>query len=673
MRGKDINLTVTAGVPHVRLVRVYDENGEAWPIENIGVVGRIWDMKMEGEVGEVKCGVTKDGEIEVVYPALGLGRYIFAIDGVSDDGGVERIIEGYIGYEEPSVKEIEDIGEYMYIVLDGERRQALFARNEAWRGLYHKTVEAMGGAMEAKEETMRQLEAAQAFIESFNEAISKAIYVDESGEWVVGEYHTGVRAVGRDGETPKIGVNGNWWAGNEDLGVKARGESGLTPYIGADGNWCIGEKNTGVLARGRDGVDGGSVRRILVDMVEDIPQSGETCTGGYYYYVALGGTRTVAIGWVRLSSGGGVFKVAGVKIEAGSVEEAVSKLWEVESVTNVYAEQDPTDELKINLTSLEAGVAGNRITLETDDSRVELSGAHLTGGQILNPTSWEMYAWLEGQGDIDGEWVKVGEVSDIATTKTFGYTKLSTDSEVVGGAPVGKDANYQLRVPIASAGVAGVSKISAGNNMQTGGRIGLTGENALLCEPADYGQYGAMGYSYSGVAEVPCIGEMSDGMAGIRWASTAYGGAVVLAENILDTRVTAVMTANDVRDYLQKNYLTTTETWTHAQVKSFVEVTLKGYYTKEQTLDKTGVQTAISDALANYHTKAESEAKMRDVSGQVVNEKLTAYYDKTSAEGRFVQQGLGNPSKLHVLSKSEFDQLAKREAGAIWFVKRNEQ
>lgn len=673
MKGKDINLTVTAGVPHVRYIRVYTESGEFWPVENVGVIGRIWDMKMEGEVGEMKCSVTRDGEIEVVYPALGLGRYIFAVDGVSDDGAVERIVEGYIGYAEPKVIEIEDLGEYMYIVLDGERRQALFARNEAWRGLYHKTVEAMGGAIEAKEETLKQIEAAQAFIDSFNEAISKAIYVDEHGEWVVGEYHTGIRAAGRDGITPKIGVNGNWWAGNEDLGVKARGDRGITPEIGADGNWCIGEINTGVPARGRDGVDGGSVRRILVDMVEDIPTSGETCTGGYYYYVALGGSRTVATGWVRLAGGSGVFRVAGVRIQAGSVEEAVSKLWEVESVTNVYAEQDATDSKKINLTSLEAGVAGNRITLEAESGAVELSGPHLTGGQILNPTSWEMYAWLEGQGDIDGEWVKVGEVSDIATTKTFGYTKLGTDSEVVGGAPVGKDKDYKLKVPIASGAVAGASKISGSSDMQAGGRIGLTESNALLCEPADFGHYGAMGYSYSGVADVPCIGEMSNGMAGVRSASVSYGGAVVLAEGIWDARGTAVVTASLLNTHLQNNYLTTTETWTHAQIKSYVTVELQGYYTKEQTLDKAGVQTAISNALSNYDTRVEGEARMRTVSGQVANEKLTAYYDKEAADSTFVQQGLGKPTKIHVLYKSEFDQLAKREAGAIYFVKRNEQ
>ncbi len=668
MKGKDINLTVTVGKPAVRVIRAYTEGGEILPIENITVSGEVWDIKMEEKMGEIGCKVTEGGEIELTYPGLGLGRYVFMVDGVSDDGERERMIEGYIGYEEPRYIQEEWDGEAMLVVIGKERRKVLFGRNKAWQGMYNETIEAKEEAERAKEEVIDKLRAAEAFMAGFKQAVSEVIRIDEDGVMVIGDYWTGVRVKGKDGETPYIGVDGYWYAGGQNLGKKAQGEDGITPSITADGYWAIGDKKTTVLAAGRDGIDGTSVRRILVDEYAKIPQEGDTCNGGYLYYVALGGMRTVATGWIKLIYGDGTFAINGIDFRVSSVADAVQQINDNEA-TGVYADEG-ADNI-IYLSSLEAGVAGNRISLECNDVTVTRSGKTLTGGEIINPTSWEMYAWLEGQGDIDGEWVKVGEVSDIATRTIYGYTKLGTDLTIDDGAPVGKDANGRMAVGAATEAVPGTGKLSAGYTIIGGAAIGLDANNAYRVVSASYHTAGAISYSYSGTADVACVGKMADGSAGITWASAERGGAVVIADGINDGRSYAVLNTSFLKAYLQSNYLNKTQGWTRSEIIEHVSSVLSGYYSKTQTLDVQGVQNAINKSLADYYNKTAVQTQISTIAGQIADAKLEDYYDKALCDARYVQTGKGGILKLHAMYKSEFDQLATRDAEAIYFVKRN--
>lgn len=116
----------------------------------------------------------------------------------------------------------------------------------------------------------------------------------ESGYWFIGDYNTGVRAQGPQGQagndftyedftpqqlaalkgpkgddgtngvSPHIGMNGNWFIGDVDTQVAARGpqgdhgspgNDGLTPRI-YNNHWWIGNTDTGVIAVGQNGQDG---------------------------------------------------------------------------------------------------------------------------------------------------------------------------------------------------------------------------------------------------------------------------------------------------------------------------------------------------------------------------------------------------------------------------------
>ena len=584
-----------------------------------GEVAGVGDIVVEHVSGE-------KGVLRVHLPRLdAVGEFGYEVWYVAEGGERYRLVFGVVGVVESSALFAELAG------LEVSHTRMALRMPECVGGhvqLVWRSVAGGGAAtreaVDAAREAMAALEAARDFMASFEEAVSKAVRVDADGVLVIGNYWTGVRVKAVDGVTPHIGGNGNWFIGACDTGVPARGEAGLCPYIGADGNWCVGSVNTGVLARGIDGIDGDTVRRILVDTYEDIPQEGETCNGGFYYYVALGGTRTVATGWVRLSNGG-VFSVGGVEIRASSAANAIELLAEVEEQTGVYAEVDSVIPTLVRLTALEAGVAGNRIKLETNDSRVTLSGAHLTGGTILNPTEWEMYAWLEGQGDLAGEWVRVGEVDDIATTRTYGMVKLSTDNKLSEGGIVGANESGRMLVSVSSSAVYGTGKLSGGTGVSGGGSVGMTADGAYMVEPAGYGKQGSMAFSVSGTVDVPAVGKLPNGAAGIRWATVRDGGAVVLADGMADGRAYAVPGAAVLLEYLGKNYLTVGDTWSREQVREYVK---EGYVAKTDALEMEDVRKV----LAGYESKADAEARVKAA--------LVGYDSREVADGRYVR-GVG--------------------------------
>lgn len=229
MRGKDINLTVLAGMSHVREIKALTESGETWPIENVSVAGELWDVRMDGVIARLECRVTEEGIIEVRFPEMEAGRYIFAVDGVSDDGQIERIIEGYIGYEGPEMaKEVIDEverGTELQVYIGKEVRRALFGRNKAWEEKYRLTQE----VAEQLNEVVSKLERAERLNEEFDNKL-------------------------RDFVVPND----------------------------ATGTWVVGGVDTGKPYKGEDGIDGRTMKREIVSVLEDLPARGDL---GTYYYV----------------------------------------------------------------------------------------------------------------------------------------------------------------------------------------------------------------------------------------------------------------------------------------------------------------------------------------------------------------------------------------------------
>lgn len=368
-------------------------------------------------------------------------------------------------------------------------------------------------AEDAEENVLGKLGAAQAFMESFNKALFEAIRVVDNYLWV-GGVNTGHYLRGQDGITPHIGTDGYWYVGTQRLGVRpAFGKDGITPHITPDGFWAFGDYKSNTRAEGRDGLDGLAVRRIPVERYEDIPQSGETCNGGFLYYVPAGVERTVrqvvsvpatanvsnytltgpmvfsdARAWTR--RGGRLMRfglMAGSNTQGGepSAEQLYAHLYYEAAGEWVYAGRSTgTTPQVVNEVSwwdfgeLELVPNGSRIKVllsqvaveptadQVETIRIQVTAVAATEGSNVGGaaycawaywqyetdqmTNWDTYAWLESKG-----WVRVDINYDIATSEVYGLNKLGTDSVVRDGAPVGVNAAGQMAVPLADPALPG--------------------------------------------------------------------------------------------------------------------------------------------------------------------------------------------------------------------------
>jgi hypothetical protein len=277
-----------------------------------GRVDGVGDVVVEHVTGEV-------GVLRVCFPRMSeVGEFGFELWYVTELGERGRLVFGQLGVVESSVllSELKDLEvEQRRMVLRmprlaGGHVQLTWKAGVGTAAAVEDAIVAAREAVGAAGQAMEALSAATAFIASFNEAVRSAVRVDDDGVLVIGDYYTGIKVKGEDGVTPHIGRNGNWWVGARDLGKPSRGEDGLTPSISADGFWVLGDWKSPVRAAGRDGINGTAVRRILVDSVAELPQEGERCNGGFYYYVpnAEGEydvyawlERRDSAGWVRVT------------------------------------------------------------------------------------------------------------------------------------------------------------------------------------------------------------------------------------------------------------------------------------------------------------------------------------------------------------------------------------
>lgn len=653
MRGKDINMTVLAGVEHVREIKAYTEDGKEWAIEGIGVSGSLWDARGEKYLGELECKVTEEGRIEVKYPSMGEGRYIFAVDGVSDTGEVERIIEGYIVYSGPLAIEEGESGDYLSVYIGKERRKVLFGKNSAWEIKYKETekavIEADGAANRAKESEVRALQALQeaiTFMNSFNEAVQKVIRIGKNGNWEVGGKDTGMPAQGKDGESPSIGADGLWYVGGKSTGVAARGENGLTPSIGEDGTWVIGGENTGVAAQGRDGLNGTAVRRILVKAYEEIPQEGSTCNGGYYYYVP-NAEKTYDVyawlepdGWVRVDM---VYDIA---------------------TENVYG----LVKLGTSMPVYEGAPVGVK---EDGGLGVPVAGIGLTGVGRLS-TDEQQYAETSGEIGMDSD-LRFRVVS--ATAFRYGAVKLSFESEdccsVIGLTPEG--AAGVAKADSIGFGVVKIGEMADG--VPSGYYSATVRESANEQLHVPLLQGGALQYrsrfSLSDYEQsMEWLGE-SFSTIDYDWTYPCYGLGLMTSSSFYQSEEFGLELVQGSEDRLGGVYVTGDIT----DERSGCVLSVQGVSGELEQLRGEMAQFALKTEVvsidrlnAEVENILETTALKSEVEN-MVNDVRDEFYSKSDSDNRFVR-GADNARKLYVMSKADFDSLLTREEDAIYFVKR---
>ena len=312
--GTRLHFSVAAGIAEVIELEFCQQGDE----ELLDLSGATFSFSARGRAGEAEFEIPVEhgsrGKVLVYVPALAADCYEYSLIAVSSLGAKRSVLYGVLSAL--SYAETQGVAEAAEVCA--RRKLVVVVPNEegASMRLCWKASSVAGSAASVAVEAAaratlcaEQLAEAKAFIDSFNAAVRSAVRVDEAGYlWVAG-YYTGVCARGRDGETPHIGVNGNWWVGDVDTGHAARGEAGAAPSISGDGFWVIGGVKSAVRAAGRDGVNGTVVRRVLVECVADLPQEGETCNGGFYYYVPNDGGEYDVYAWLERGEEAGWVRV----------------------------------------------------------------------------------------------------------------------------------------------------------------------------------------------------------------------------------------------------------------------------------------------------------------------------------------------------------------------------
>lgn len=317
--GACLNLTQLAGSQSTYRLEFVNDSEEAIDLSGATFSGTV-TASSAGSVYPlgVAASLAATNILGLSFPDLALGNYHWELMATDDSGDSRRIVYGQLLVISTSLALSND-GGGVYKTLQvrepaGEARslqlrwlssslaqlsaeEAAAAAKEASTALDGKldaAVEAVSEARRAASAASKTLEEATSFMAQFWDNVRASIVINtETGTWWIGGVDTFWPATGEDGQSPYIDGAGHWRYYDATTGLwldggAAQGEDGHSPYIGNDGFWVTwfnGEwVNTGVQAQGSDGLDGNKVRRIIVPDKDHIPQSGETCNGGFYYY-----------------------------------------------------------------------------------------------------------------------------------------------------------------------------------------------------------------------------------------------------------------------------------------------------------------------------------------------------------------------------------------------------
>ncbi len=508
-----------------------------------------------------------DNEVGVQFPDLTKGTYEWEVMATDDSGASSRVVYGRLLVLSTGLKFNRD-GSYtdraLLVRVPGtgmERLQAIWLAStmaetaakqiEAMQGASDKAVadalEALNSAQSTINKTLTDSELALTKANSalnklngmddmlvdFKQEIGKQVTLDpNTGCLIIGGVNSMVPLFGEAGHSPYVSTSGTWIYYKDETrqwvesGILAAGQDGHSPYLSPLGTWIEwrdGEwHDTGRCAVGKDGLDGSSVRRILVASEEDIPATGATCNGGFLYYVPFSDTfprANITVGDARTAED--TLEIDGVVIDLSSLTGGTP--------------EEAAIELSLLITEAEVeGVAvervdGNIVALVTENPTLtlNLSGDYWVE-EIPRPRpGYKVYAWVEQNDGVAG-WRCVGLNNDIAASEVYGLVRIATDTPIGNGAPVGNNDAGQLYVPLAEYLTPGAVKAALNYRIQleNGGAVSTSPEGYMVAQTANNQRWGVMKHSTERTANVDCVGLMPDGRTGCTWASLTEGGVI---------------------------------------------------------------------------------------------------------------------------------------------------
>ena len=207
----------------------------------------------------------KENTVMLTVPELELGHYFWELRATDAAGKECRLLYGTLtALSSAQVTRIADAADEsafreLHIQIGDDYAAPLVLR---WQGssLVAGFAEEAARAAREANEAVNRLEDVEVAVQEFRVFVAN--------------WHDSVRSV-----LVMNPVTGTIWVGGVDTGQPYRGEDGKAPRVNAYGNWETynGQEwnDIGVRAFGRDGVDGDSIRHIMLDSEDDLPTSAE--------------------------------------------------------------------------------------------------------------------------------------------------------------------------------------------------------------------------------------------------------------------------------------------------------------------------------------------------------------------------------------------------------------
>ena len=519
--GVSSNLSVLAGKRWQSTFRFRDaESGAAAGLDGVTFQGRVHcgELEVEMELTLSEADAERN-TVLVTIPGLPEGRWGYEVWMTADTGDTVRLLEGRIS---ALGRLVEGEGVYAHRTLDVLLPGDVSRRVQLeWQA---STV-----AVQAMEEAIRASQGVQDVGQDAKDALEKAQDALERLE-DVDDLVEDAQAAKDGAEAAKEGAEAVLDSAKELI---ANAPREYIPTI-VDGYWAINGELTPYKAIGEDGLDGDRVVKHLVNSVEEIPTSGETCNSGHTYYVSVPAVLNVLEevpgedgdwnAWrlsadvvphgillsgvvipVKNSSTTPVYLAAFLRVgnaatrllsrsvtaEAWTNGQEVSwefvepfevpsgaglELYLVDSLEDIGETSATRPEVQMRSPVLGSGGCACRYDAYWYGSRTPYLGfLSPHAGQVL------VYEWFDEAG-----WVclagNAAQAQRPATATVDGLVKLGTELPIEQGAPVGVNEAHQMMVPLATTLCSGTIILSTDEVIEGGILIGKDAAGRVVAQ-----------------------------------------------------------------------------------------------------------------------------------------------------------------------------------------------
>ena len=497
------------------------ETGDAAGLDGVTFAGAVHcdglDFDVELTLSEADAS---RNTVLVSIPPLPEGRWEYEVWIAADTGEKVRLLEGRIS----ALGKLAAVDRSVYahrtlnVLLPGDVNKRVQLEWQAST----VAVQAMNEALRVAEGVKGIGKDAKDALESAKEALDKLDGVDDLVD--------DAEAAKDGAETAKEGAEAVLESAKELI---ANAPREFIPTISADGYWVLNGVKQPHKAIGEDGLDGDRIVKHLVDSVEEIPTSGETCNSGHTYYVNVPAVLNVLEENPGVDGNWDAWRLSADVVPHGILLSGVVISVKNSSATPVYLAAclrvgNATTRLLSRSVTAETWTKGQEVSWEfvepfevppgaglelyladsleaIGETSVTSPAVHMRSPMLgtgdcacryndgwytrtpylgfLSPHAGQVlvYEWFDEAG-----WVclagNAAQAQRPATATVDGLVKLGTEMPIEQGAPVGVNANNQMMVPQATTLCSGTITLSTDEVIEGGILIGKDAAGRVVAQ-----------------------------------------------------------------------------------------------------------------------------------------------------------------------------------------------